>query len=54
MDSIHCYSRQEEGQTISNDKKGMSDDIDPPVVIVGTWKDKVTAEPEEVLNIYKF
>ncbi|XP_052059490.1 death-associated protein kinase 1-like [Mytilus californianus] len=59
MDSIHCYSRLEEDKTNSDENKRMSDDIDPPVVIVGTWKDAVIAEPEELeeacrKNLLKF
>ncbi|CAC5406238.1 unnamed protein product [Mytilus coruscus] len=44
IDSIHCYSRLEEGN-ISSDKTTLCDN-DPPVVIVGTWKDAVTSETD--------
>ncbi|CAC5398136.1 unnamed protein product [Mytilus coruscus] len=47
IDSIHCYSRLEEQNIISDDKT-TSDDLDPPVVIVGTWKDAVTLEADTV------
>ncbi|XP_052096689.1 uncharacterized protein LOC127731864 isoform X1 [Mytilus californianus] len=58
MDSIHCYSRLEEDKSNSADSK-TSDDLDPPVVIVGTWKDAVTSDVEEIddacrENIFKF
>ncbi|XP_071142181.1 uncharacterized protein [Mytilus edulis] len=48
IDSIHCYSRLEEKNIISDDKTTMSGDLDPPVVIVGTWKDAVTSETDTV------
>ncbi|XP_063418000.1 uncharacterized protein LOC134700550 [Mytilus trossulus] len=48
IDSIHCYSRLEEKNIISDDKTTMSGDLDPPVVIVGTWKDAVTSEADTV------
>ncbi|XP_063417194.1 uncharacterized protein LOC134699528 [Mytilus trossulus] len=48
IDSIHCYSRLEEKNIISDDKTTTSDDLDPPVVIVGTWKDAVTSEADTV------
>ncbi|XP_063417381.1 uncharacterized protein LOC134699914 [Mytilus trossulus] len=44
IDSIHCYSRLEERNNTS-DKKPLGDN-DPPVVIVGTWKDAVTSETD--------
>ncbi|CAC5392557.1 unnamed protein product [Mytilus coruscus] len=44
IDSIHCYSRLEEGN-ITSDKTTLGDN-DPPVVIVGTWKDAVTSETD--------
>ncbi|XP_071142187.1 uncharacterized protein [Mytilus edulis] len=44
IDSIHCYSRLEERKNPSN-KKPLGDN-DPPVVIVGTWKDAVTSETD--------
>ncbi|CAC5396082.1 unnamed protein product [Mytilus coruscus] len=58
MDSIHCYSRLEENKSNSADSK-TSDDLDPPVVIVGTWKDAVKSDLEEIddacrENIFKF
>ncbi|CAG2252931.1 unnamed protein product [Mytilus edulis] len=48
IDSIHCYSRLEEKNIISDDKTTTSGDLDPPVVIVGTWKDAVTSETDTV------
>lgn len=30
------------------DNTKIQDDLDPPVVIVGTWKDKMTPETDEV------
>lgn len=54
MDSLHCYSRLEEDETFSFDNKKMLDNIDPPVVLVGTWKDAVpTSNGEQVLQIYE-
>ncbi|CAC5410390.1 unnamed protein product [Mytilus coruscus] len=58
MDSIHCYSRLEEDKSNSADSQ-TSDDLDPPVVIVGTWKDAVTSNVEKIddacrENIFKF
>ncbi|XP_052100749.1 uncharacterized protein LOC127734783 [Mytilus californianus] len=47
IDSIHCYSRLEEGKQKCGENMSASDGLDPPVVIVGTWKDAVTSEPEE-------
>ncbi|XP_071142175.1 uncharacterized protein [Mytilus edulis] len=44
INSIHCYSRLEEINNTS-DKKPLGDN-DPPVVIVGTWKDAVTSETD--------
>ncbi|CAG2228691.1 unnamed protein product [Mytilus edulis] len=52
MDSIHCYSRLEEDKSNSADSK-TSDDNDPPVVIVGTWKDAVTSESEKIDDAYR-
>ncbi|CAC5415006.1 unnamed protein product [Mytilus coruscus] len=52
MDSIHCYSRLEEDKSNSDDSKS-SDDLDPPVVIVGTWKDAVTSDVEEIDDAYR-
>ncbi|CAG2212078.1 unnamed protein product [Mytilus edulis] len=46
MDSIHCYSRLQEDRSNSADSM-TPDDLDPPVVIVGTWKDAVTSEVDE-------
>ncbi|CAG2188897.1 unnamed protein product [Mytilus edulis] len=54
IDSIHCYSRLEEQKIVSDDKTTTSDDLDPPVVIVGTWKDAVTLEADTVFHVYKF
>ncbi|CAC5425651.1 unnamed protein product [Mytilus coruscus] len=48
IDSIHCYSRLEGKNIISDDKTTTSGDLDPPVVIVGTWKDAVTSEADKV------
>ncbi|CAG2218760.1 unnamed protein product [Mytilus edulis] len=54
IDSIHCYSRLEEGNIISDDKTTKSGYLDPPIVIVGTWKDAVDAsEAETVEKAYK-
>ncbi|XP_076084973.1 uncharacterized protein LOC143055700 [Mytilus galloprovincialis] len=48
MDSIHCYSRLEDDKYSSDDSKTTPDDLDPPVVIVGTWKDAVTSESGKI------
>ncbi|XP_076116612.1 uncharacterized protein LOC143084091 [Mytilus galloprovincialis] len=48
MDSIHCYSRLEEDRNKSDVKKRKSDDLDPPIVIVGTWKDALICDVEEI------
>ncbi|VDI49311.1 Hypothetical predicted protein [Mytilus galloprovincialis] len=48
MDSIHCYSRHEEDNNKSHDSKATSGDLDPPVVIIGTWKDAMTSEADTV------
>ncbi|CAG2238649.1 unnamed protein product [Mytilus edulis] len=48
MDSIHCYSRMDETKNEYADNSRIRDYFDPPVVIVGTWKDDVTSETEEV------
>ncbi|XP_063418954.1 uncharacterized protein LOC134701739 [Mytilus trossulus] len=48
MDSIHCYSRLEQDNSSPDDSKTTSDDLDPPVVIIGTWKDAVTSDEEEI------
>ncbi|CAG2242500.1 unnamed protein product [Mytilus edulis] len=54
IDSIHCYSRLEEGNIISDDKTTKSGYLDPPIVIVGTWTDAVDAsEAETVEKAYK-
>ncbi|XP_063396998.1 uncharacterized protein LOC134681345 [Mytilus trossulus] len=58
MDSIHCYSRLEEDKSNSADSQTL-DDLDPPVVIVGTWKDTLTPNVEEIddacrENMFKF
>ncbi|CAG2245231.1 unnamed protein product [Mytilus edulis] len=47
MDSIHCYSRMDDMENEYQDTIRKGDDVDPPVVIVGTWKDAVTSESEE-------
>ncbi|XP_071143940.1 uncharacterized protein [Mytilus edulis] len=44
MDSIHCYSRLENDKNESDDKMRSLEDLDPPVVIVGTWKDAVDSK----------
>ncbi|XP_063417941.1 uncharacterized protein LOC134700478 [Mytilus trossulus] len=49
IDSIHCYSRLEEGN-ISDDKTTKSGYLDPPIVIVGTWKDAVEASAAETVE----
>ncbi|XP_071141470.1 uncharacterized protein [Mytilus edulis] len=48
MDSIHCYSRLEEDRNKSDVNKRTSDDRDPPVVIVGTWKDALISNVEKI------
>ncbi|CAC5401607.1 unnamed protein product [Mytilus coruscus] len=48
MDSIHCYSRMDEMKNGNEDNTRIRDDFDPPVVIVGTWKESVTSETEEI------
>ncbi|XP_052080487.1 uncharacterized protein LOC127718484 [Mytilus californianus] len=48
MDSIHCYTRMDEMKNENEDKTRIRDYFDPPVVIVGTWKDSVTSETEEI------
>ncbi|XP_063417182.1 uncharacterized protein LOC134699513 [Mytilus trossulus] len=48
MDSIHCYSRLEEDRNKSDGNKRTSDDLDPPIVIVGTWKDALICDVEEI------
>lgn len=48
MDSIHCYSRLENENNKSDDMRDISEDLDPPVVIVGTWKDAVTSKSAQV------
>ncbi|CAG2255369.1 unnamed protein product [Mytilus edulis] len=48
MDSIHCYSRLEEDRNKSDVNKRTSDDLDPPIVIVGTWKDALICDVEEI------
>ncbi|XP_071122491.1 uncharacterized protein [Mytilus edulis] len=59
MDSIHCYSRLEEDRNKSDVNKRTSDDLDPPIVIVGTWKDALICDEEEIddacrENIFKY
>lgn len=46
MDSIHCYSRLEEDKHDDNERT--TDEHDPPVIIIGTWKDAVSSDVEEV------
>ncbi|XP_076115762.1 uncharacterized protein LOC143083389 isoform X2 [Mytilus galloprovincialis] len=48
MDSIHCYSRLEEDRNESDVNMRTSDDLDPPIVIVGTWKDALICDVEEL------
>ncbi|CAC5401608.1 unnamed protein product [Mytilus coruscus] len=48
MDSIHCYCKMDEMKNEYEDNTRIRDDFHPPVVIVGTWKDAVTSETEEV------
>ncbi|XP_076088721.1 uncharacterized protein LOC143059113 [Mytilus galloprovincialis] len=50
MDSIHCYSRLENEENKSDDIRNISEDIDPPVVIVGTWKDAVTSKSAQITD----
>lgn len=45
MDSIHCYCRLGYNGA---DSSTTTDDLDPPVVIVDTWKDAVTIESADV------
>ncbi|CAC5414723.1 unnamed protein product [Mytilus coruscus] len=60
MDSIHCYSRLQEDKSKPDDtKRSSSDDLDPPAVIVGSWKDALTtngAKTEDACreNIFKY
>ncbi|XP_076102965.1 uncharacterized protein LOC143072066 [Mytilus galloprovincialis] len=53
IDSIHCYSRLEEDKQKSAENMSASESLDPPVVIVGTWKDAVTSESEEIEDSYR-
>ncbi|CAG2242276.1 unnamed protein product [Mytilus edulis] len=55
MDSIHCYSRLEGDISSTDDMETTCDVLDPPVVIVGTWKDALTSESDEKIrqNILK-
>ncbi|CAG2199091.1 unnamed protein product [Mytilus edulis] len=48
MDSIHCYSRLEEDGHRSDVNEKTSDDLDPPIVIVGTWKDALISDVQEI------
>ncbi|XP_063419052.1 uncharacterized protein LOC134701867 [Mytilus trossulus] len=48
MDSIHCYSRLEEDINKSDSSKRTSYDLNPPVIIVGTWKDALVCDVEEI------
>ncbi|XP_063418019.1 probable serine/threonine-protein kinase qkgA [Mytilus trossulus] len=43
IDSIHCYSRLEEGNIISDYRTTKSGNLDPPIVIAATWTDAVYA-----------
>ncbi|VDI20617.1 Hypothetical predicted protein [Mytilus galloprovincialis] len=48
MDSIHCYSRLEEDGHRFDVNEKTSDDLDPPIVIVGTWKDALISDVQEI------
>ncbi|XP_063419046.1 uncharacterized protein LOC134701860 [Mytilus trossulus] len=48
MDSIHCYSRLEKDGHKSDVNEKTSDDLDPPIVIVGTWKDALISDVQEI------
>lgn len=58
MDSIHCYCSSEKQNTISGSDTAEVNELtdhrlDPPVILVGTYKDKIdVAEGEEVLISY--
>ncbi|VDI67954.1 Hypothetical predicted protein [Mytilus galloprovincialis] len=43
MNSIHCYSKLEGDKYKYDDKNTTQYYIDPPVVVVGTWKDDLTS-----------
>ncbi|XP_063407823.1 uncharacterized protein LOC134691303 isoform X1 [Mytilus trossulus] len=49
IDSIHCYCRLEQDKNEADDNK-FPNCIDPPVVVIGTWKDAVTCGIEELEN----
>ncbi|XP_071167915.1 uncharacterized protein [Mytilus edulis] len=53
IDSIHCYSRLEEDKQKSAENMSASESLDPPVVIVCTWKDAVTSKLEEIEDSYR-
>ncbi|CAG2205323.1 unnamed protein product [Mytilus edulis] len=45
VDSIHCYCQLQQQNVTMN---GINDDqLDPPIVVVGTFKDQVAADDEE-------
>ncbi|XP_076084623.1 uncharacterized protein LOC143055372 [Mytilus galloprovincialis] len=48
MDSIHCYCKMESDDIIRTQEY-----LDPPVVVVGTWKDAMTSQPGEILEVCK-
>ncbi|XP_052080485.1 uncharacterized protein LOC127718481 [Mytilus californianus] len=51
MDSIHCYGRIEEEKNKYDDNMTFLDDLDPSVVIVGTWKDACTSESADAYMV---
>ncbi|XP_071141381.1 probable serine/threonine-protein kinase roco8 isoform X2 [Mytilus edulis] len=48
MDSIHCYCKMESDDIIRTQEY-----LDPPVVVVGTWKDAMTSQSGEILEVCK-
>lgn len=59
MDSIHCYCIPD-GQRFHYEVEPMEDkhdkcsnncSLNPPVILVGTWKDKLKASTEEEVRI---
>ncbi|XP_052063134.1 uncharacterized protein LOC127702870 [Mytilus californianus] len=58
MDSIHCYCKLENQNTKSGSNTDVVKDLtdqrlDPPVILVGTYKDQIEiTEGEEVLILY--
>ncbi|XP_071144486.1 uncharacterized protein [Mytilus edulis] len=53
MDSIHCYCRMERRKHTSDDINILHSDLDPPVVIVGTWKDALISQSGEIKEACK-